>query len=75
MDSYERRALELARNPAAFAAVRAKLAANRDSCALFDTARFTRNLEAAYAQMWRREQNGEAPASFAADASAGDVPS
>jgi len=75
MDSYERKALELAHNPAALAALRAKLAANRDSCPLFDTARFTRNLEAAYMQMWKRAQNGEPPASFVADASGADLPS
>jgi predicted O-linked N-acetylglucosamine transferase (SPINDLY family) len=64
-EAYERKALELARDPAALGALRATLAANRDSCALFDTARFTRNLEAAYLQMWERAQTGVPPASFA----------
>jgi predicted O-linked N-acetylglucosamine transferase (SPINDLY family) len=48
---YERLALSLATDPARLAAIRAKLAANRKTTALFDTARFTRNLEAAYEGM------------------------
>jgi predicted O-linked N-acetylglucosamine transferase (SPINDLY family) len=32
---------------------------------LFDTARFTRDLESAYATMWERHQSGLPPASFA----------
>jgi predicted O-linked N-acetylglucosamine transferase (SPINDLY family) len=48
---YESLALELARKPEALAAIRAKLSASRNGLRLFDTARFTRNLEAAYARM------------------------
>ena len=51
-------------DPARIAALKARLAASRDHCALFDTERFTRNLEQAYRQMWTRWQNGAAPASF-----------
>jgi predicted O-linked N-acetylglucosamine transferase (SPINDLY family) len=29
------------------------MVANRDACALFDTPRFVRNLEAAYFDMWQ----------------------
>ena len=35
--------------------------------ALFDTTRFTRNLEAAYIAMWERQQRGEPPSSFAVE--------
>ena len=63
--AYEQKALELARDGAALGALRDRLAANRNTCALFDTARFTRNLEAAYLQMWDRARKGEPPASFA----------
>jgi predicted O-linked N-acetylglucosamine transferase (SPINDLY family) len=49
LTSYQAMALKLARNPAALNAVRAKLA-DKDK-PLFDTARFTRNLEAAYLAM------------------------
>jgi protein O-GlcNAc transferase len=61
---YEAIALRLARDPAALAAVREKLARHRHTHPLFDTARFTRNLESAYIAMWERHRRGEAPASF-----------
>ncbi|HYK81312.1 MAG TPA: tetratricopeptide repeat protein, partial [Micropepsaceae bacterium] len=61
---YEALALELAREPAALTAIKAKLVANRDSHPMFDTARFTRYLEAAYSTMWERQQRGDAPESF-----------
>jgi len=64
-DEYERLAVKLACDASALAAIRAKLAANRDTSPLFDTRRFARNLEAAYAQMWERHLNGAAPESFA----------
>jgi predicted O-linked N-acetylglucosamine transferase (SPINDLY family) len=48
---YEALALKLAREPDALAAIRSKLTASRDKVPLFDTARFTRNLETAYANM------------------------
>ena len=62
---YETLALKLARDPAILAALKEKLAKNRETTALFDTARFTRNLEAAFAAMWERYQRGELPADFA----------
>ena len=65
LPQYERRALELARNPQALAAVKAKLTANRASAPLFDTARFTRHLEAAFAGMCERHRRGLPPESFA----------
>jgi predicted O-linked N-acetylglucosamine transferase (SPINDLY family) len=55
----------LAREPARLAALRQKLARNRDTHPLFDTARFTRAIESAYATMWERAQRGEPPQSFA----------
>jgi protein O-GlcNAc transferase len=64
---YESLALHLARDKPALAAVRARLAANRQTCALFDTARFTRNLERAYVAMRERSQKGLAPESFAVE--------
>ena len=62
---YESKALALARDRSALRAIRAKLAQNCDTAPLFDTRRFTRNLEAAFIGMWERRQRGEAPASFA----------
>jgi predicted O-linked N-acetylglucosamine transferase (SPINDLY family) len=51
LQAYEALALALARDPARLRALRDKLKAGRDTMALFDTARFTRNLEAAYLGM------------------------
>jgi predicted O-linked N-acetylglucosamine transferase (SPINDLY family) len=48
---YERLVVELATTPEKLQAVRRKLQENRDSCPLFDTPRFVRNLESAYEEM------------------------
>ncbi len=69
LSEYEQTALSLARDPAALNRIRSRLAKNRDTSPLFDTARFTRNLEAAYTIMWQRAESGEPPASFTAAAS------
>ena len=61
MEAYEERALHLARNPAELAALRDRLARNRDSTPLFDTPAFTRHLEAAYLQMWENHLAGNPP--------------
>ncbi len=71
LSAYEALAMKLARDPAALAAVKANLAANRVSAPLFDTERFTRNLEAALTAMWAHQQRGLPAASFVlADAAA-----
>ncbi|PWC55374.1 hypothetical protein TSO221_05315 [Azospirillum sp. TSO22-1] len=49
---YEALALDLARDPGRRRALRARLEANRDTCPLFDTPRFARNLEAVYRRLW-----------------------
>jgi predicted O-linked N-acetylglucosamine transferase (SPINDLY family) len=64
LDDYERKALELAREPRALHAVRARLSENLPRAALFDTSRFCRHLEAAYLAMHERSLRGEKPASF-----------
>ena len=48
--------------------LKAKLARNRDTHPLFDTLRFTRQLETAYRRMWERAQSGAQPESFAVEA-------
>jgi protein O-GlcNAc transferase len=68
LTDYETLAVNLARNPNDLKAIKAKLAAHRHAYPLFDTERFTRNLEAAYRQMWGRYRRGEAPASFSVTA-------
>jgi predicted O-linked N-acetylglucosamine transferase (SPINDLY family) len=62
--AYEGLAVALARNKDRLAALRARLAANRQSCALFDTARFCRHLESAYRWMHARQLREEPPGSF-----------
>jgi len=68
LDDYEALALHLAREPEILAQLRARLARNRQSYPLFDTARFTRNLEAAYTQMWETWKAGRPPTAFAVSA-------
>jgi protein O-GlcNAc transferase len=65
LDEYEALALNLAHDPTLLAAIKRKLADNRNTYPLFDTARFTSHIESAYVTMWERYQKGEAPKAFA----------
>lgn len=69
-EAYEALALELAANPEKLSAIKDKLVRNRPIAPLFDTARFTRHLEAAYMAMVARAREGLAPGhiSVASDA-------
>jgi predicted O-linked N-acetylglucosamine transferase (SPINDLY family) len=58
---YEKLALALATDPVRLAAIKSKLSENRDKSPLFDTSRFTRNLEAAYIKIGERTQAGFSP--------------
>jgi protein O-GlcNAc transferase len=51
-EQYEALAIELAANPQKLADIKLKLASNRLTTPLFDTPLFTKNLEAAYIQMY-----------------------
>ncbi len=62
---YEALAQKLAREPALLASFKGRLGQNRLTFPLFDTARFTRNIEAAYTTMRQRYQRGEQPEFFA----------
>jgi predicted O-linked N-acetylglucosamine transferase (SPINDLY family) len=53
-EHYEALAIELATNPAKLKAIKTKLEANRLTTPLFDTPRFTKHLEEAYAKMYER---------------------
>jgi len=64
LGEYEERAIALARDPEQLAAIREKLAGRRDTSPLFDTRRFTRDLEFVYATMWKRQQSGLLPETF-----------
>ena len=61
LEAYEALAVDFAMNPEKLAATRRTLADNRLTTPLFDTPRFTRNLEAAYEAIWNRHQQGLAP--------------
>jgi predicted O-linked N-acetylglucosamine transferase (SPINDLY family) len=63
-EEYETLAVRLAREPDLLAAIRRKIEQNRTTSPLFDTARFTRHIEAAYLEMWRRHLTGQPPESF-----------
>jgi predicted O-linked N-acetylglucosamine transferase (SPINDLY family) len=63
---YEQRALTLARDRPQLAAIRQKLARNRYSTPLFDTAGYTRGLECAFRTMWNRQRSGLPPECFTA---------
>jgi predicted O-linked N-acetylglucosamine transferase (SPINDLY family) len=65
LEEYEALALELARNNNRLAAVRAKLAQNKQTHPLFDTDRLRRHIESAFETMSERCQRGEQAAGFA----------
>lgn len=61
---YEGLALSIATDSTLRAALKEKLARNRATYPLFDTARFTRHIEAAYQIMWQANSGGEPPKAF-----------
>ena len=74
LSDYEALALRLARDPAALGALRDRLERNRLTTPLFDTERYTRNMEAAYMHMVRHRASGQQPQAFAvADLAKGDA--
>lgn len=58
---YERLAIDLANNPKKLLSIRYSLLSKRPTYPLFDTARFTKNLESAFANIWQRHQKGLLP--------------
>jgi predicted O-linked N-acetylglucosamine transferase (SPINDLY family) len=69
LGEYEARALFLAQNRDELQHVKAKLMQNREGFPLFNTARFTRNLEQAYREMLALHDQGMPPRSFAVEES------
>jgi protein O-GlcNAc transferase len=61
LEDYEALAVKLVQEPPLLATITAKLARNRNSCALFDTRLFTRRIEAAYEAMYGRFRAGLPP--------------
>lgn len=60
-EDYEARALRLAGDPTALAAIRQKLASERANAPLFDAARFVRHLEDGYRLAYERWFSGHPP--------------
>jgi protein O-GlcNAc transferase len=60
-ESYEALAIEIASDPDRAATLKDRAQTLRDTCALFDTPKFCRNLEALYQAMWQRHCAGEPP--------------
>lgn len=60
-DEYEERAVALGTDPAARRALREKLKVARLTCPLFDTRRWVRNLERAFARMWAQHAASQPP--------------
>jgi hypothetical protein len=60
-ENYVKLAVELGKNPEKLAAIKATLAAERDTCALFNTPKLVRHLEDLYRQMWSEYKSGALP--------------
>jgi predicted O-linked N-acetylglucosamine transferase (SPINDLY family) len=58
---YEALAIDLATHPEKLKVIKDKLADNLSTAPLFDTKRFTKNIESAYTQMYERSQQGLEP--------------
>jgi protein O-GlcNAc transferase len=67
LDDYEALVRRLAADRPLLAGLRERLERNRLRFPLFDTDRYRRHIEAAYATMWELWQRGERPRSFSVD--------
>ncbi len=63
-EEYEARILRLAQNPDELAAIKDQIAQKRLHSPLFDTPRFTRNLEKAFEGIWEIYVSGQPPQQF-----------
>jgi protein O-GlcNAc transferase len=64
LEDYEAMALKLARDRPLLDSLRERVERSGHDGRLFDTALYTRQIEAAYVQMWERFQRGEPPESI-----------
>lgn len=67
LEQYEVLGRKLATEPSLLQSMRDKLAQNRSTSPLFDTARYARHLEAAYETMWEIWRRGEQPRAFSVE--------
>ena len=61
LDEYEELAVHLATHPEQLAGIRRRLGESRLSAPLFDTPRYARHIEAAFAKIYARQQSGLSP--------------
>jgi len=61
LDQYVRLAVELGNDPTRLAALRRKLADQRETCELFDTAKLMSHLDKALLEMWEDYRQGRLP--------------
>jgi protein O-GlcNAc transferase len=61
LGDYERLAVRLSHDQDALTGLKRHLAIARRTASLFDSGLYARRLEAAFAEIWRRSQRGEAP--------------
>jgi protein O-GlcNAc transferase len=64
LKDYVAKAMHLATTPSELSALRAHLEEGRDTCPLFDTAGYCRQLEQAYEEIWARHARGEPPSAL-----------
>jgi predicted O-linked N-acetylglucosamine transferase (SPINDLY family) len=67
LSEYEELALRVATDRAFCASLKHRLAHNRNTFPLFNTARFAKHIEIAYVTMWQRYRRDLPPASFAVE--------
>jgi protein O-GlcNAc transferase len=73
LDAYERLAIRLATDPGELRRLKEHLLAVRGTSSLFDPAAYAKRLEAAYVEIWARNQRGENPSPVTVDAKAAVV--
>lgn len=71
--TYEAMALAMARDPQRLQDLKARLWRNRDTGALFDSVRYTRDLEAAFERMQARLRAGQPPEHLAAQPASAEM--
>jgi protein O-GlcNAc transferase len=69
LDEYEALALKLSSDSSYLTSIKQKLAYNRDTHPLFDTARFARHIEAAFVSTYETQRAGGSPTSFSVECS------
>jgi len=74
LEQYEELALRLAQNHQELSELRSRLAANRDTCSLFDCQRFARHLEQAYLHMWDVHISRQSPRPFRVEPPVDGIP-